>query len=82
LYTAAAGGLDAYVAQPSKDATAAVLLATDIFGYKTENIRKWADKLADAVRGSRARGGTQPDTQPAWHTECRMHNAAVAWCVM
>lgn len=45
----ASGGLDAYVAVPSKPYTAAVVLFTDIFGYKTDNIRRWADKLADAV---------------------------------
>lgn len=44
-----AGGLDAYVVAPSKPATAAVVLVTDIFGYKTDGIRKWADRLADAV---------------------------------
>jgi hypothetical protein len=26
-----------------------VLLMTDIFGYKTDGIRRWADKLANAV---------------------------------
>lgn len=49
LHCAAPGGLDSYVVQPSKGASAAVLLVTDIFGYKTEGIRRWADKLADAV---------------------------------
>lgn len=44
-----AGGLDAYVVEPSKAYSGAVVLITDVFGYKTDNIRRWADKLADAV---------------------------------
>eukprot|EP00775_Hariotina_reticulata_P004690 gene4690-4942_t len=40
------GGLNTYVSIPSKAPTAAVLLFTDIYGYKTEGIRSWADKLA------------------------------------
>ncbi len=35
---------------PSKPYTAAVVLYTDIFGYKTAGIRAWADKLAAEVR--------------------------------
>ena len=40
---------------PSKPYTAAVLLITDIFGYKTDAIRRWADRLADAVSEGRGR---------------------------
>lgn len=47
--TCCAGPLDAYVSVPSKPYSAAVVLITDIFGHQTDGIRRWADKLADAV---------------------------------
>jgi hypothetical protein len=37
------------VATPSKPYKAAVLLVPDVFGWKTDAIRSWADKLAAAV---------------------------------
>lgn len=45
-----AGGLDAYVAVPKKPYSAAVLVITDIYGYKNDNVRLWADHLAHQVR--------------------------------
>lgn len=63
----AAGGLDAYVVVPNKPYTAAVVLVTDIFGYKTEGIRRWADKLADAVSPAvHAEHITLHTTHPSW----------------
>ncbi|KAF8065771.1 cmbl [Scenedesmus sp. PABB004] len=42
------GGYDAYVAAPPGGAkpAAAVLLVTDVFGWKADNARVWADQLA------------------------------------
>jgi dienelactone hydrolase len=37
------------VVVPTKAYSAAVVLITDIFGYKGDAIRRWADRLADAV---------------------------------
>jgi hypothetical protein len=37
------------VVVPTKQYSGAVLLVTDVFGYKTDSIRRWADKLANAV---------------------------------
>jgi dienelactone hydrolase len=37
------------VVVPTKAYSGAVVLITDIFGYKGDGIRRWADRLADAV---------------------------------
>eukprot|EP00878_Enallax_costatus_P000565 GHUV01000663.1.p1 GENE.GHUV01000663.1~~GHUV01000663.1.p1 ORF type:complete len:286 (+),score=54.47 GHUV01000663.1:126-983(+) len=41
------GGLGAYVAVPKQAYTSAVLVITDVYGYKTDNVRLWADHLAE-----------------------------------
>lgn len=68
------GGLDAYVVGPA-DAKAAVLVVPDVYGWKTQQIRGWADKLAaagflavvpDYFKGDDRKKSDSADTFAAW----------------
>eukprot|EP00882_Tetradesmus_deserticola_P011615 GHRQ01012288.1.p1 GENE.GHRQ01012288.1~~GHRQ01012288.1.p1 ORF type:complete len:159 (+),score=42.69 GHRQ01012288.1:200-676(+) len=68
-------GLDAYVATPKGPYKAAVLMLTDIYGWKVDNARVWADNMAmqgflvvvpDFFKGNPRKRTDNPDTFPAW----------------
>lgn len=40
------GGLDAYLADPPSTANKAIVVVPDIYGWKLNNVRLWADKIA------------------------------------
>jgi carboxymethylenebutenolidase len=69
------GGLDAYIAVPKKPFKSAVLVITDVYGYKTDNVRKWADQLAaegflavipDYFKGNPRKTTDSPESFAAW----------------
>jgi dienelactone hydrolase len=70
------GGLDAYVVRPTTAPRAAVVLYTDIYGWRFNNTRVWADKLArqtgwvvvvpDFFRGTARTMGQSRDGLMAW----------------
>lgn len=70
------GGLDAYVVRPTAAPRAAVVLYTDIYGWRFNNTRVWADKLArqtgylvvvpDFFRGTAFKEGQSRATLMTW----------------
>ncbi|WIA41786.1 hypothetical protein OEZ86_009119 [Tetradesmus obliquus] len=71
-------GLDAYVATPSGPFKAAVLMISDVFGWRVDAARVWADNMAkqgflvvvpDYFKGEPRKKTDSPDTFAAWRAK-------------